>query len=404
MSGEPRAAVTRARNAVAIVFAVNGFALSSWMSRIPEARDALTASPAQLGSLLLAISAGAMIALPLAGGLIDRFGAASVVTAAAVLDAAGVASSSVCTGVLGDYWLTGAGLLAVGLGSGVWDVAMNVEAATVEHALRRAIMPRFHAAFSLGTVIGAGLGVVASALAIPIAVHLVAAAAVVAVLPALATPALLPARSNNRSRFDRERQWRAWAEPRTLIIGLMVLAMALTEGTANDWLAVAIVDGYKAPHWLGATAFTVFLTAMTAGRMGGTFVLDRYGRLPVLWSTMIASGIGVLLVVFGTWMPLVLFGAALWGLGSALGFPVGMSAAADNPEHSAARVSVVSTIGYTAFLAGPPVLGYLGDRLGTLHAMLLVAVLLVPSAFAVPSTKPAAEIGPNAMDKCQRGS
>lgn len=96
---------------------------------------------------------------------------------------------------------------------------------------------------------------------------------------------------------------------------------------------------------------------------------------------------GVLLFVAGPPMPLAFAGVVLWGLGASLGFPVGMSAAADDPTRAAARVSVVSTIGYTAFLAGPPLLGYLADHVGTLHALLLVAVLLIPSALAVPAAR-----------------
>jgi MFS family permease len=382
--------VLRARNAVAAVFALNGFAIASWTSRIPEARDALGITPGRLGTLLLALSIGAMLALPLAGTLVHRFGASRVVTGAAALDAVGVAISGAGAGAVGEYWLTAVGLFALGLGSGVWDVAMNVEGAAVEHALARTIMPRFHAGFSLGTVLGAGVGAAASAWGLPVFAHLLGAAVVVAVLPGCAAPAFLPAHSPDEEEraTSGTRPWRAWAEPRTLVIGLMVLALALTEGTANDWLAVALVDGYAVPHWVGALGFTAFLTAMTTGRMAGTLLLDRFGRLPVLWTTMGVAGAGVLIVVFGGWLPLVLVGTALWGLGASLGFPVGMSAAADEPEHAATRVSVVSTIGYTAFLAGPPLLGYLGDHIGTLHALLFVAVLLVPSALAVRAAAP----------------
>lgn len=380
----PRTAL-RARNAVAAVFAINGFAMATWMSRLPEARDALGVSPGRLGVLLLGISAGAMIALPLAGGIVHRFGAAPVVTGAAAVNAAGLAFGGITAGVFGDFWLTAAGLLALGLGSGVWDVAMNVEGAAVEHALGRTIMPRFHAAFSFGTVTGAGVGAAAAAGGIPIPVHLIGAGTAVAVLAACSAPAFLPTHDEAPSGA---RMWRAWTEPRTLVIGIMVLALALTEGTANDWLAVALVDGYHVPPWLGAAGFAVFLTAMTAGRLAGTSLLDRFGRLPVLWTTMGTAAFGVVLLVFGTWLPLVLLGAVLWGLGASLGFPVGMSAAADDPDRAPARVSVVSTIGYGAFLAGPPLLGHLGDQVGPLRALLVVAVLLVPSAAVVPAARP----------------
>jgi predicted MFS family arabinose efflux permease len=179
----------------------------------------------------------------------------------------------------------------------------------------------------------------------------------------------------------------AWREPRTLLIGLMVMAMAFTEGTANDWLAVALVDGHDVEHWMGVAGFAVFVSAMTLGRIGGTVVLDRLGRAPVLWATMVLAAAGVLLIVLGTSGVVVTAGILLWGLGASLGFPVGMSAAADDPVHAAARVSVVSTIGYTAFLAGPPVLGFLADHVGTLDALLAVAILMVPSALVVPAAR-----------------
>ena len=126
---------------------------------------------------------------------------------------------------------------------------------------------------------------------------------------------------------------------------------------------------------------------MTTGRVVGTVVLDLFGRLPVLWGSMAVAAVGVLLVVLGQIAPLVVIGIVLWGVGASLGFPVGMSAAADDPARAAARVSVVSTIGYTAFLVGPPLLGLLGSHFGVLNALLIVSVILVPSAFAVPAAR-----------------
>ena len=179
----------------------------------------------------------------------------------------------------------------------------------------------------------------------------------------------------------------AWLEPRTLAVGVMVLAFAVTEGSANDWLTVALIDGYGVAHWVGVTGYAVFVTAMTVGRFVGPWALDRLGRAPTLWATTGASLVGLLLVVRGEVVGLVALGIVLWGLGASLGFPVGMSAASDDPTRAAARVSVVSTIGYAAFLAGPPLLGWLGDRVGTLDALLAVAVLMGPAALAVTVTR-----------------
>ncbi len=163
----------------------------------------------------------------------------------------------------------------------------------------------------------------------------------------------------------------------------MVLAFALTEGAANDWLALALIDGYDVPRWVGVAGFAVFVVAMTTGRVLGTVVLDRFGRVPVLRTTAILALAGLLLLVFGPHPVIVGLGVVAWGLGASLGFPVGMSAGADDPARAAARVSVVSTIGYSAFLAGPPVLGFVADQVGTLESLLVVAVLLVPTTLLV---------------------
>jgi cyanate permease len=100
--------------------------------------------------------------------------------------------------------------------------------------------------------------------------------------------------------------------------------------------------------------------------------------------------VGALLVIFGPAIGLyaAFAGALLWGLGASLGFPVGMSAAADDPQHAAARVSVVASIGYLAFLAGPPLLGFLGDHIGVLHALLVVVALALPALLVTPATRP----------------
>jgi predicted MFS family arabinose efflux permease len=316
-----------------------------------------------------------------------------MVEAAVCVEAAGLLLVAVGAGVAASVPLTAVGLFLVGFGTGTWDVSMNVEGAEVERRLGRSIMPRFHASFSLGTVAGAALGALVTFVGVGIAWHVGVVAVLVAGLGVLSVRQFLPVASADQD-TPRASTLRAWTEPRTLLIGVMVLAMALTEGVANDWLGVAMVDGYGVPTWVGAAAFALFVAAMTAGRVAGTVLLDTFGRLRVLWGSMAVAAVGVLLVVLGQVAPLVVAGIVLWGVGASLGFPVGMSAAADDPAKAAARVSVVSTIGYTAFLAGPPLLGFLGAHFGVLDALLVVSVILIPSAFAVPAARPTNPVRP----------
>lgn len=379
----PVSTVVSARNAVTAVFVLNGFGFASLFSRVPDVRDGLELDNSALGLLLLVGAAGSVLALPSAGALIRRSSAAAVVRGGCVLVAVGVVLVAVGVGVLGSIVASAGGLFVYGIGTGVWDVAMNVEGAAVERGLGRAIMPRFHAGWSLGSVSGAGIGVLVTALGVPITGHLVLAALVsLAALPAART--FLPVEPEPE---DAPVAGSAWREPRTLAIGLMVLAFALTEGAANDWLALALIDGYDVPRWLGVAGFAGFVVAMTTGRVLGTLVLDRYGRVTVLRTTALLALAGLLLLVLGQHPVLVGLGVLIWGLGASLGFPVGMSAGADDPARAAARVSVVSTIGYTAFLAGPPVLGFVADQVGTLESLLVVAALLVPTTLLVSVAK-----------------
>ncbi|BAS16702.1 inner membrane protein YbjJ [Arthrobacter sp. Hiyo8] len=139
---------------------------------------------------------------------------------------------------------------------------------------------------------------------------------------------------------------RAWRERRTLLLGLLVLGLALAEGAAGDWVALALADGHGQSDAAGAIGYGIFVTFMTVGRFAGTVVLDRFGRVPVMRWCSATAVVGLALFVFAP-VPWLAFAAlAIWGLGASLGFPVGMSAAADDPAHAAARVSVVSTIGY----------------------------------------------------------
>ena len=119
---------------------------------------------------------------------------------------------------------------------------------------------------------------------------------------------------------------------------------------------------------IGPLTFALFLAAMTAGRWFGPALIDRRGRVFAVRTSAVVALVGLLLVVFGAVLPVAMVGAALWGAGTALGFPVGMSAAADDPAMAAAWVSVAASIAYTAFLAGPPWIGFLGDQVGVLRS------------------------------------
>ncbi|MGZ4613591.1 MAG: MFS transporter, partial [Kineosporiaceae bacterium] len=252
-----------------VAFIASGFAFASWASRIPQVRDRLHLEPSDLGLVLLAIALGSILALPLSGPVISRRGSRWTVTAMALLHAAGLAIAA--AGYLGGVLPVVVGLFLFGFGIGAWDVAMNVQAALVERHLGRSIMPRFHAGYSVGTVGGALAGAVVVASGIPVTVHLAVVAALVAIIVPLGVRGFLPDQevvpAGDRARGSAEggalRSLAAWTERRTLLIGVFVLAFAFAEGTANDWISLAMIDGYQVPAAIGTLGFAVFLTAMT---------------------------------------------------------------------------------------------------------------------------------------------
>jgi MFS family permease len=363
--------IETAKVAVGVTFATNGLAFAGWLARAPAVRDDLHLSAAGFGLLLLCLSAAAVASIPLAGPLVQRFGPARAVLLGSSSMVLGLTALAVATAV-GSVPLAAAGLVLAGAGNSAWDVAMNVEGADVERRLGRTVMPRFHAGFSLGTVLGAGLSAAAAAAGVPVVAQLLATAALTAVVMVRTVRRFLPWERPPAGARSATSVGQAWREPRTIGIGLVMLGFGFTEGTANDWLAIGLVDGYGTSEALGAIGFGTFVTAMTLARLFGGAAIERWGRVTVLRVTAASAALGLVLVVAQVAVPVALVGGLLWGVGASLGFPIGMSAAADDPVRAAIRVSVAGSIGYGAFLAGPPLIGVLAQHLGVLNAMLCV--------------------------------
>ncbi|HEX3491518.1 MAG TPA: MFS transporter [Streptosporangiaceae bacterium] len=370
-----------------MAFFASGFAFASWAARIPQVRARLDVTPGVLGLILLCIAIGSAVSIPLAGWVIVRIGEARTVAVTAIIAAAGLAV--VAVGYTHGIPPVAAGLFCFGFGSGAWDVAMNVQGAAVEQAVGRSVLPRMHAAWSIGTVAGAGAGTVLVASGIPVTADLLTVAVAVAIAVPVATRNFLRTAAKQPQPGRREGSvLEAWTERRTLLIGLFVLCVSVIEGVGNDWLSLGVIQGYHAPAAVGTAAFALFLAAMTAGRWFGPRLIDRYGRVRVLRPAAAVALAGLLMLGLVGVLPVAFLGAAAMGLGTALGFPVGLSAAADDPARAAGRVSAASSLGYGAFLAGPPLIGFIADHAGVLHALACAGVLLVAALFLSQATAP----------------
>lgn len=404
LSTYPMSRVLSAQRAVFVIFALNGFHFANFAARVPTVRDGLGLTPQQMGLLLLVGSVGSLVALPLSGLVVQRLGAATTVRAFAVVNVVGLllAGAMVAAGL---PVLVALSFFVFCVGTSVWDSAMNLEGTVVERHRGATIMPKLHAGFSLGTVAGAGTGALAAWAQLPLLVHLLIVLVPSLVTVLLATRGFLPAEGTGDVAADETearaarkgrvgRAARAWTEPRTLLLGLVVLAAAITEGSANDWMALAVVDGFEVDNAVGAVFFGVFVAAMTLGRFAGGALLDRFGRVVVLRVSAGLAILGLALFAIPSSILLAAIGAILWGLGAAVGFPVGISAAADDPLHAATRVPVVATIGYSAFLVGPPVLGFLADKVGYRTALLAIIVPAVVSLLVAAVARPLAASAP----------
>ena len=381
--------VLSARNGNLATFATSGFLFASWLSRIPDVKQLLDIGTSTLSFLLLALACGSLVGLPITGRVADKIGTKNTARIGAAAGIVGLLITCFSITFSQALVVPIVALVLVGFGIGMWDVAQNLEGTIIEQKLGKAIMPWFHAAFSGGTLLGALIGSQATRLQIPLSIHLTVISVITALVLLWGTNKFIAAEvvEHKNAEGQKIKQKSAWTEPRTLLIGVMVLAAAFTEGTANDWIAVAFVDGHGTTATQGVFGLSAFLLFMTAGRVFGSMALNKFGRVLVLRVLFAAALIGSLLFVFAGPVG-AYFGAAIWGLGASLGFPVGMSAASDDPKRAAARISVVSTIGYCAFLAGPPLVGFLGEEVGILMALLAVGAISALAFVLVPVAKP----------------
>lgn len=395
-------ALTRARlvgwrTAIFTIFLVTGLGFGSWAARLPAVKTELGLDDLGIGILLFVLGAASIVGLSLANVIVVRWGARRGMFATISTFALGLLIAGAGVQLADSSAVTAVGLVLMGMGMSATDVMMNVEAAAVEQSFGKTLMPLFHAFFSLGTVAGAGAGIAMAAWDVGLAGHLWAVAVVILAAGLLSLRAVPvrevvhddPATTTTRRERLRE-QLAVWRDPRTYAIGVIMLGMAFAEGSANDWLTIAMVDGHDTTQATGAVALTVFSVAMTVFRIVGGPLVDRIGRVWTLRILAVAAAVGLVLFILAPSLPVAFVGVALWGAGASLGFPLGMSAAADDPTKAAASVSAAATIGYLAFLCGPPVLGWISNGIGILPTLWIIVALIVMSGLASGAAKPIA--------------
>jgi MFS family permease len=381
---------------VAVAFGAAGVVSAAGFSRVPSLRDHVDGTPAQLSLALVCVGIGSLLLMPFTGRLTERYSSAAVVRGSGLFCLGGWTLAAFAPSV---PILAGCFLLT-GFGTGVWDVAMNVQGHVVETRRRRVLMPAWHAIFSYGAVAGAVVGAVFAKLDVSVKVQfpLLSAVTLAALVwctrafvedddrPPLVLPETgeLGASALQPGVSEATRRGITGTE---VLIGVMVLATALGEGAANDWLGLTLVDTREMPEAFGALALAGFNLTMATARLASGRLLTRVGRVPVLRASGLTAATGVLLLCLVDSPVTAVVGAACWGLGLAVVFPSGMSAAGEVPGRGARAISVVSTIGYTGFLLGAPLIGQLTRLVPLDRALLVVAAAGVLIALLAPSAR-----------------
>ena len=367
-----------------LLFVFLGAGFTSISTRMPLVKSSLGVTATQLGLILLSQGLGALVGLNLTGRLIIKTGTRIWIRVGYPALGINVALGAlflglhlnllyICNAVLGGFIM------------GVTDVALNVDGTAIEARTGKTAMPRLHAGYSLGTLIGAAWGSVCAALQVNLFCMALPLCMVQIALPFVLQRFLPRATGKATAEAKASSKDRGWFRPSLALLGIGILCMTVAEGAAYDWLTLGIRGGYHAPAASAGLVFSVFFVGMVVTRFFGGLVADRVGKGNALKLMAAIGVVGVVLVAVGSpniW--LAGLGGFMWGIGVALGFPLFLSAAGGG-EHSAKQVGFVASWGYGAFLSGPPLLGFVADHVGMLNMFFgisgfLVLALLVSGA------------------------
>ncbi|CAM5247250.1 MFS transporter OS=Streptomyces alboniger OX=132473 GN=CP975_05380 PE=4 SV=1 [Streptomyces alboniger] len=387
----PGDTLTRLRIALTVFFALDGFIFAGWVVRIPAIKHQTGASASTLGLALLGVSAGAVVTMTLTGRLCRRYGNHQVTVVCAVLLSLSVALPPLTHSALA----LGAVLLIFGSTYGGINVAFNSAAVDLVRALRRPIMPSFHAAFSLGGMVGAGLGALVAGALSPTR-HLLGLTAIGLLVTMLAGHTLLriqpPPPPENAPRSTSAPR-RLGSHTRALVttFGLIALCTAYGEGALADWSALHLEQDLDATPGVAAVGYSCFALAMTIGRLAGTRLLERLGQTRTLVVGGTSAAVGMLFAALAPSLWAALVGFVITGLGLANLFPVAVERAGTlaGPD----GVAIASTLGYGGMLLGPPAIGFMADWFSLPVALTSVAALAAVATLISLTVRPPAPAG-----------
>jgi MFS family permease len=374
------------RLAVLAVFFTNGLVIGSWVVRIPAVKERLGLGDGLLGVALLGMAVGALVAMPIVGALVSRFGSRRIVGVTALVLAASLLAPALAPSL---FFLVPA-LLLLGAANGGLDVAMNAQAVAVERGYGRPIMSSFHAAWSFGGLGGAALGGLLASKGVGPLPHFAAVAAVVAVAFVVAYGSLLPSQADASDEGTP-----AFARPTRALLGLGIISFCvlLGEGAMGDWSAVYLDDTLKTGPGFAAAGYAAFSLSMAFGRLFGDRFTELLGPTRLVRSCAVLAAVGLGIALAAAQPISALAGFACAGAGFSIIFPTALSAAGRTSGPTGPALAAVTTAAYTGFLIGPPFIGFLAELTGLGYALYLIvtlsaAVAILAGAVDTGSEKP----------------
>ncbi|MBP2336089.1 MFS family permease [Saccharothrix coeruleofusca] len=374
---EASPALVRLRVATTVFFALGGFVFAGWAVRIPAIKDQVAATPGTLGLALFAMTGSAVATMAVTGRLCERFGSRRVAVVASAL----LALSAVPPTLTRSALALGLALLLFGVAYGAIDVAINSVAVDLVAALRRPVMPSLHAANSLGSLAGAGLGGVLAGHLSPTGHMLLMVPVVLAATAAggwflLTRP--LPAAHHEQAPVDRPRRLLPRAGTALPLFALIALCAAYSQGALDSWVPLHITDDLGGGQGVAAAGYAIVQGTMTIGRLSGVALLERLGQTRVVVVGGAVASAGALVAALAPDLGVVLVALAATGLGLANIFPVAIARAGalGGPN----GVAFASTLGYGGILLAPPTIGFLANGFGLPLAFTLIAVMVGAAA------------------------
>ncbi len=375
--------IRRARIAVAVMFCVHGAVTGTFATRLPWIANHLHTDPGGLGLALLFGSVGAMTAMPFAGRLVHRFRARRVIPVLMVAFCVAVVLPPLAPNVAG----LAATLFVFGATAGAADVAMNAQGVAMEGAAGRSLMSGLHGVWSLGGLLGSGVGVLAAHADVSAPLHFLLAASVLATIAVAISGWLLdiPAAADDGPAF-------ALPPKSVVLIGLVGFGAVFGEAASSDWAAVYLTDVAHASPAVAAGAFSGYAATMAAVRLIGDKVVDRFGPVRTVRAGGVAAAAGAVLVALSRNPPLAITGFAFIGLGGAVVVPLAFTAAGNAGPRPAQQIAGVATIAYGAGLAAPAGVGgiaHVTSLSTSFYAVAALAVVVVVGAGTLRRRPPA---------------